>query len=329
MNSARFFRLCAVPVLWLGAGLGLRAADTPAEPKLKPKSSLGCAWPYRAEIGRPFVVAVALEAPDESSSTMVPVTMGGHGDDVTYEPAAFTLSPGKKQFVNVTVKSSRSGLVVMNAFPGDDRGFCDFVIDVGFQGHLKATALPLVYNEPQSLNVQIVDSNDKPIPADTSLKMSLQSADAVLNAATLDVPIGSTESLPFLMRSMNLKGGPVHLLATLTTKDRVVLSQNVFALDTEPVWWLPVLLAIGGGLLHGIYRALQEPRSRGLIVKLAISIVAGLVAYLFANLDLLGLKLDPHLLRTYPLIGFLFSFIGIDVLLPGKFTNKKTGEAEP
>jgi hypothetical protein len=49
------------------------------------------------------------------------------------------------------------------------------------------------------------------------------------------------------------------------------------------------------------------------------------LAYLTANLDLFGLKLDPNILRTYPLLGFLFSYIGIDRLFAKRFGSQQSG----
>lgn len=59
------------------------------------------------------------------------------------------------------------------------------------------------------------------------------------------------------------------------------------------------------------------------------SILAGIIAWLFADFDILGIKLDPHVLRTYPLLGFLFSYIGIDVLLRGRFAAKQDTLLKP
>jgi hypothetical protein len=62
-------------------------------------------------------------------------------------------------------------------------------------------------------------------------------------------------------------------------------------------------------------------------LQIITSIVAGLLAYLTANLDLFGIKLDPNILRTYPLLGFLFAYIGIDRLFAKRFGRDK-GAAE-
>ena len=40
-----------------------------------------------------------------------------------------------------------------------------------------------------------------------------------------------------------------------------------------------------------------------------------------ANLDFLGRELDPSVLRTYVLVGFLFSYFGLEVLLSGRLSG--------
>jgi hypothetical protein len=61
-------------------------------------------------------------------------------------------------------------------------------------------------------------------------------------------------------------------------------------------------------------------KSFGILVGRAL---AGLIGYFFAHLDLLGLKLDPNVLRSYPLIGFLFSYFGFEVLLPKRGSSQE------
>jgi hypothetical protein len=306
----------------------------------------GISLPFRAELGKPFIVTVSEGRyfSDKSAKT-VHIQMGTN-EGVTYKPEQFDLRPLQRQLVTAVVKSSRSGLASIEAYPANQES-CQTVIDVGFQGHLKVTALPLGYKEPQVLHVVVVDNNDKPLPMETSLTMQLQSADALLHmpgasVSEVDkysplhvtVPLGATSSTPFIIESLNRDGGIVHLLATLSIKeDTGVISQSIFPLESEPVWWLPVVLAIGGAVMYGLYHGVQDKNLTGhwwtiIPVKLIISVTAGIIAYLFADYDLLGLKLDPHVLRTYPLLGFLFSFVGIDALLSKKFSRDEPAKPE-
>jgi len=256
---------------------------------------------------------------------------------ITYKPQILYLRSGDHQNVEATASESTSGLVLVEAFSNDGHAGCDFLLDAGFTGHLKATPVSLPYNQPRSLSIQIVDQDDKPLPALGAFTMQIQTEDAKLlttedaassrNAPSVlptRVPAGSTSTVPFLLKSTDPKGGPIHLLATLSIENGSVIAQNTFSFDADPAWWLNILLAIGGASLYGTYHLLRvQERNDSLMRKIlstaAASVMTGLIAYLFADFDLLGLKLDPRALRTYAVLGFLFAFAGVDLLLSKKF----------
>ena len=263
-------------------------------------------------------------------------------DKIEFKPSVIPLKPNVHEFVSATVKGSRTGLVAILVFAPDGGLVCDQPLDVGFVGHLTASPIVLPYNEFQSIDIQVVDSDQKPLSTSgRPLLMQVQSVDAEItntsstrNAAPgavnpplqIDVPAGATRSDQFLVKSKGWKGGNVHLLATLTTGvGGAVIAQNEFSLQADPAPWLPIVLAIGGALLFALYNLFRQTVGSLRIwswetgFKLLASVFAGVIAYLFADFDLLGLKLDPHVLRTYALLGFLFYFVGIDVLLSGKF----------
>jgi hypothetical protein len=188
----------------------------------------------------------------------------------------------------------------------------------------------------------IVDKDGRPIPFEGDLDLNLETADGKLNEIdeakpiTLTVPPGSRETPQFKLKPRSALGGNVHLTATLTVSAYShVLTQEQFVFPARPAWWIPVLLAISGGLLHAIYKIVRMPlpthRADMLyrsIVILVTSCIAGFLGYLFADFDLLGLKLDPNVLRTYPLLGFLFSYLGIEGLLSDKLSHITTRPAD-
>jgi hypothetical protein len=194
----------------------------------------------------------------------------------------------------------------------------------------------------------MIDGAGKPLRLPSSMELRLASADGLLssdnsswkNTATLELPPGSQTSPQFQIRPTSVKGGGVHLIGTLLILGQdQVLAQQEFPLNADPAWWLPVLLAVMGGLLHGIYKIVRLPDDMSGTKRIskpfgivAASGLAGLIGYFFAHLDLLGLKLDPNLLRSYPLIGFLFSYFGFEVLLPKNWSEQglagKSGTSE-
>ena len=72
--------------------------------------------------------------------------------------------------------------------------------------------------------------------------------------------------------------------------------------------------------MHALYKfaKIKDLRMAQVWRILVTSAIAGAVAYLVAHEDILGLKLNPGVLRTYPLLGFLFSYLGFEALA-GKF----------
>jgi hypothetical protein len=141
---------------------------------------------------------------------------------------------------------------------------------------------------------------------------------------------GASASPTFRLESTSLWGGLTHLSAKLHLGNGLVLSEANFSFKSQPVYGLPILLAIFGASLYAIYKLVQSPTSpsRGDIKTAAISsIIVGFIAWLFAPMDVLGIKLDPDILRTYLILGFALSFLGVDKVL-GKALGKKEGSTE-
>ena len=342
-------------------------------------SGLHCSAPNRVDVGKPFLLSVSIPpvnsrpqtfssashlptspaplSPEELQKLAAKVTHVAMARDKTvrFDPEKFDLSPGHRESVSVTLLpgAGSSGLATVTALSNGDLDSCSTSIDVGFQGHLQIVSPdPLVYNEPRALEVQLLDSNNKPLSLGQYATMEVQSADASLGIAAKSTPLydggepipltmqpGASSSGPFRIASTNWKGGPVHLIASLRLTGSsgfggFILAQNSFSFDANPVGWLPVVLAISGALLFALYRIAQTPppiRNLGSLIVSAVvtSILAGVIAWLFADFDLLGLKLDPRILRSYPLLGFLFSYIGIDVLLRDRFGTKQDTLLKP
>ncbi len=78
-------------------------------------------------------------------------------------------------------------------------------------------------------------------------------------------------------------------------------------------------MAIFGAVLYFVYSVYSDDKRENVRSKLWATLAAGVIAWLFTGFDLLGLKLDTNSLRTYAITGFLFCFLGVDVLLTKRF----------
>lgn len=286
--------------------------------------------PPAATIGDEFQVDVTVVP-----KPLTPVKIFMEQGTITYDKGSFTIKPGQHEILIAKAVSSRDGLGWLHARA---EGYDDqyLAINLGFSGRLKLDSSDrLPFGRGTTLTLSIVDKDGKPFPLlPSNLSLQLDSQDAPLNrdskwVSSLDIPLNSGDRISpqFQIQPTSRVGGPVHLKASLLVHSGmdIVLEQEAFTLNSEPVTWLPILLSVSGGLMYGIYRIAsgvdlgstnQAWKGVGLLVT---TCVAGFVGYLIANLDLLGLKLDPNLLRTYPLIGFLVAYIGFDTLLSKKF----------
>ncbi len=351
----------------LAASVIQSQASAPARPlppaeDLPHRGFINCNIPHKAEVGQSFLVDVSLDDEDgRSSQAQTPplrptsITMDDN-DRISCSPKQFKLVHGQHQLVKTRIQSTSSGLASIFAFADDTHEMCDSTVDAGFIGHLEAAPLTLEYHERKPLSIQITDSSGKPLRNGSGFLLRLQSADALIsdpsespqdskkqdNATRKSTPgklntqenqhlvlrdldAGKIYSDPVSIETDQLKGGSVHVLATLSLGENVV-AQNLITIDVAPPEWLTCLIAITGALLYSLYNvALGKAR----VNSLGLAIFAGVIAWLFANFDLLGLKLDPHNLRTYAILGFLFSFVGIDILLARRFRPKDPSPRVP
>jgi len=119
--------------------------------------------------------------------------------------------------------------------------------------------------------------------------------------------------------------------ATVSAKLRIngnrTLLEDRFQTRALPRWWIQLLMAVIGGLLWSIYQVVApaEPAStkrRRLLARVAVGIIAGIAAYLLASYDILGIKADTSSLRAFVVLGFLFSFVGIEGVLSKMLPRK-------
>ena len=286
--------------------------------------------PYRAAIGETFPIDVFVDPPSPDPIKISMVTDG----TIIYAPQEFTLKGRLHQIVRVQVKSARTGLARLVA-AADEIRLDPRSIDVGFRGQLAAeVGGSLTYLHPVTRTVSITDDNRKPFPLETPMNVELVVANGLLRTRStgwgdiLDVrvPPGSTAVPQFQISSQDLKGDPVHLSATLTTTSGTVLAHKDFIFPASPAARLTIFLAILGAFVHALYVYCQvDYRGWKPVVKmLGTSIVAGLAAWMFADFDLLGLKLNTNAVQTYLIAGFLFSYIGVDAIFGKRFGTERS-----
>jgi hypothetical protein len=297
---------------------------------------------YFANPGETFQVNMKFYPALKSSGTVTLDPAWG----LTFSPSTIVLGPGDHGSVQATVAKGFSGVAWVHASssaPGYEDNW--FGIAVDFEAALQLSSHSTIpYHSPTTFTVAMTDKAGKPVRMPAHLVLHLEYPDGQLlyqdsgwrnDGLDLVMNPGSNTSPEFRLRSALRRGGSAHLLATLRIPNQdQTLAQQDFPLQAEPEMLLTILLTVMGGLVHGVYKVLRlEEETPGKQISKAVfmllgSALAGLIGYFFAHLDLLGLKLDPNVLRSYPLIGFLFSYFGFEVLLP-KRGSAKDGPADP
>ncbi len=295
-----------------------------------------------AKANQTIEVWIRLEPPNESP---VWVTLIG---DIANENKRVEVQPREhKTFVILPKPGPEAIAWIGAAANGYETSW--IAVNVGFDGVLKfSSAEPLEFNQPTSLTLQLTHSDGKPFPLRGDAELALQTSDgSICNegrdacqedkrkwVGELNLPPltrGSYRSAPFLVKSRSFSGGHVHLAVTLIGATNTLQQADV-DLAVVPAWWFLLGLSIGGGLLHGVYALVSAPHLQGrkmaaIGAALVSSAIAGTLGFLLANFDVLGLKLDPNVLRTYPLLGLLFSYLGLGLLL-SKFRPSSQSEIE-
>ncbi len=106
------------------------------------------------------------------------------------------------------------------------------------------------------------------------------------------------------------------------------LLNDQISFDILPRWWVPLLMTIVGGLLYSLYKVMKgQDKPKGhqpdqrvsalsfFSITVLTGIFAGVLAYLLGNYGILGFKVDSSSLQGYVILGFLFSYVGVDAIL--------------
>jgi hypothetical protein len=331
----------------LSISIAAQSADNPPTPanakgENKPYVRFRCG--YIQKLGQPFLVHVDIQPPQA-----IPVEVRMERGNIVYSQNTFRLRPGETNILEATVARTQTGFDwvhgtglewvngIQTSFGESEAEYAP--VSTGYLGQLKLNSTdPLPYEAPSTLFFRIVDSDGKPLKIDAAQTVELYSSDATITHATsqpntdfkvLPLDARETETGQFQIRPKSAFGGNIHLTARLKFGDDV-LSEETFALIAQPAYMLLLALAIAGALLHAVYKINRlSPFTWPETISICIaSVIAGCLAFLIANYDLFGLKLDPHVLRTYPLLGFLLSYFGIDVLA-NKFSVLKAKPVVP
>jgi hypothetical protein len=327
------------------AGTLTAHADYPAignEPCGAP-SSYGCGptinadLPIKVEQQREFKVDVWLEKkemPKEILSEPVVVFME-QTTSVSYEPRVLHLRPNQRSTITAKVLRSPSGLTEIRATAEGYKPLL-VTIDSGFRGKLINTfPKEIEAGTTRSFVVKFVDEKGNPVSLETSGLLLVEGTATKLRIGnsnwsnSLKFNLDPGETCTPLLQARATSGikanGSIRaqLLVNPLRKPPMAVATEISEFQILPSWWLAMLTAAVGGTLSSIYtlgkRRSIAGRGKATIAKVSGTLfsgfLAGCLAYLLATWNILGIRVDTTSLRGFVVIGFLFSYLGIESVM--------------
>jgi hypothetical protein len=252
---------------------------------------------------------------------------------VKYEPSEFMLKVGERRQVRATIIATNCGLAVIGAH-ADNWHDLDITVNAGFSAKLKANlADPVESGDQKSFSISLIDKDSKPVQLDVEARLIIQASKILLRDQTnnrwvekveVKLPLG-TSSTAVDIRPNTWSSDTGMITAELRSYRDFPVHSESFYLPILPPWYVPLLMAMLGGLLYSTTQILKKFSRRKatgfrfllnkVLPGLLPGLVAGTIAYLLASWGILGIKVDTTSLKGFVILGFLFSYVGVDLVL--------------
>ena len=303
------------------------APPTPGEP-----SQIDIDAPVRVTAGKPFSMrvfySVAADKHGQPADKRNMHVVTDRSADVVYCPTDLDLPPNCGSDIDVTVNPTRSGLAEL-LVASDHYHNVQLSVDVGFHGQAQwAAKEPLEGGRSNYEWISFVDELGNPLSLDAPLLIRIFVANGAVrqfgaeqwsNQIDIIVPKGARDTGALEVRPTLLVGSPGTLaLRAFLNDDKQMLFGQSFKFDIVPPVWLRLVVAIAGSLAYSVYvasRAHAADRTVGATKAVVAALLAGVLAWAFADLSILGIRVDTTHLTGYFIAGLLTSYAGIEPLL--------------
>ncbi len=296
--------------------------------------------PWRVEINRPFKMWVWYESNNPSAGPIGVDT--DVSEKVHYDPETVALErPKVRKKVMVHVESAPSGLAELMLTSESAEGLV-CTVDTGFKGRLRWKTPPSL--ESRSVlpaTIELVDSQDQSLALDAPMHLKLVATNAEVRVegkpwgSTLDFALGngdrSTPTFEMRPTPLDVASGTMQVTGYINKPDYIILKTNL-DFNISPPWWLRLGMAACGGLLFSVYRTFRR-KSGWKLLSVAraggTGVAAGLFAYVLADFDVLGIKIDTTHLRAFVVLGLVVAYAGIEPILSALVKKSPAQEAAP
>jgi hypothetical protein len=300
--------------------------------------------PFKVERDKQFDIDVWVTPRDKEFRDSVKVYME-QTYNMKYEPRVFYIKPGERKTVHVNIIKTYSGIAEVYA-SADGWEDLDATVDTGFAAKLKTNIEgPIESNKVKSFSLSFTDNQGNPVPLDADVKLTLQSSNVKIHQQgkndwvdnlELDLKSGSSTSPVLEIRSDNWSADTAMISAETKSGDNLVLHDDTISIEMLPRWYVPLLMAILGGALYSVYELSRSTRAKrrrsvrsalaNVFTRLSAGALAGTLAYLLVDWGILGIKVDKTTLQGFVILGFFFSYIGIDLILRTATGGGRDGE---
>jgi len=250
---------------------------------------------------------------------------------VEYSEENRELAPGEKIKMNARVIDSPSGLarVVVRA---DDWEPLSVVVTTGLAVRVDSS-LPKTLEAGMEYDFELsfkgIHGDLVPLGAPATLMLSGEHLSFMYKGMPhpvleVYVPGGSQTSRTLTATPTRRLGGSAALAIDVRINNDYSVGEFRHEFVVQPEWWTILLLCISGGAMYSAARLLllvetlkrykRERRLRVAITTSALALIASGIAYMLGRFDVLGLHLEATGPRTFVLLGFLFSYVGVDAL---------------
>jgi hypothetical protein len=248
--------------------------------------------------------------------------------DVVYNPYEFDLMPNGFTFIDVTVNPTVSGLAEI-LLASSHYHNVHLSVNTGFRGHVKWRANQSLESGTSHYDtINFVDDLDRPLSLDAPITLRLVGGNAKIRKfggsawsdhIDLPIPIGASDAglLEIEPTTLVARHGSLEARGFLNDENEVLFDQ-LFTFEIEPPVWVRLGMTIAGALLYTLY-ALSRTLSGRVVMEVAKAIVsgvfAGVLAWAFADWNVLGIRIDTSRLTGYFILGLITSYAGVEPLL--------------
>ncbi len=325
----------------IGCFLGPFSGSVAAEGK---PGRIEVALPAEVQLNQPFIAEVSLTPDDPNFAGTVTVS-AGKNQKVKCEPDEFQLKPGQRQKVTVTVLSSNTGLGVVYFYANGWDPFDTTVIVGGVTTRLLISLnKPIESRTVENFYVALNDKEGKTVRLDASASLQFQASNLWLYSdqtkewrpdISAALKIGEAISFPLKLKATSWTPGTGLIRVQLVTPQGLAVYDESVTVQIRPPWYVPLLVAIGGGLFLSLWQFLRRTlasrrktssraRWSALAKALLLGLGGGVLAYLLADWNVLGIRTDTTGLRGFFILGLLFSYVGADFILSVTTQTRKS-----